>query len=136
MMQTATTLASSRASARPVTTRPQQQTQNKLLLLRRSIAARSSTGDNGAEPSTSSPSSSDSSTTTCARCGVALSSAPWGCGGEGRIGGGIGALPGFGWWPIKAYRPCPALESAGGQYTRKGQITDEMLFGKVKGPKP
>ena len=32
--------------------------------------------------------------------------------------GGLGALPGFGWWPIKAYRPCPALESAGGQYTR------------------
>jgi len=37
---------------------------------------------------------------------------------EGRIAGGIGAVPGFGWWPIKAYRPCPALEASGRGYTR------------------
>lgn len=28
------------------------------------------------------------------------------CDGSGRIAGGIGAVPGFQWWPIKAYRPC------------------------------
>lgn len=37
---------------------------------------------------------------------------------DGRIAGGIGAVPGFGWWPIKAYRPCPALEASGRGYTR------------------
>jgi hypothetical protein len=40
------------------------------------------------------------------------------CDGEGRELGGLGALPGFGWWPIKAYRPCPALSQAGLEYTR------------------
>ena len=30
----------------------------------------------------------------------------------------MGALPGFGWWPIKAYKPCPALNEAGLEYTR------------------
>ncbi|KAF2297999.1 hypothetical protein GH714_006902 [Hevea brasiliensis] len=32
-----------------------------------------------------------------------------GCNGEGRIQGGIATFPGFGWWPIKAYRPCPGF---------------------------
>ena len=82
------------------------------------------------------------------------------CDRQGRIVGGIGAVPGFDWWPIKAYRPCPALAQAGVSYTRcgpavacpaplrrpappqlrqrragaarKGQIVDEMLFGKKK----
>ena len=40
------------------------------------------------------------------------------CDKGGRVVGGMGALPGFGWWPIKAYRPCPALISAGMQYKR------------------
>ncbi|KAL6764386.1 hypothetical protein V8C86DRAFT_1783186 [Haematococcus lacustris] len=53
------------------------------------------------------------------------------CDGEGREVGGLGALPGMGWWPIKAYRPCPALNKAGMEYTRKGQPTNEMLFGGV-----
>ncbi|KAF6266592.1 hypothetical protein COO60DRAFT_1632685 [Scenedesmus sp. NREL 46B-D3] len=53
------------------------------------------------------------------------------CDGEGRIVGGLGAVPGFGWWPIKAYRPCPGLSSAGMEYVRKGQPTNEMLFGGV-----
>lgn len=53
------------------------------------------------------------------------------CDQEGRIVGGLGALPGFGWWPIKAYRPCPGLSSAGMDYVRKGQATNEMLFGGV-----
>ena len=36
----------------------------------------------------------------CASCGVPVGSMK--CDGTGRIGGGIGAVPGFGWWPIKA----------------------------------
>ena len=40
------------------------------------------------------------------------------CDGEGRVIGGLGAVPGFGWWPIKAYRPCPALSEAGIDYVR------------------
>lgn len=40
------------------------------------------------------------------------------CDGEGRIIGGLAALPGFGWWPIKAYRPCSALSAAGMDYVR------------------
>lgn len=47
-----------------------------------------------------------------------LSKKPFGCDGEGRILGGLGAVPGFGWWPIKAYRPCPSLDQAGVEYTR------------------
>uniref|UniRef100_A0A061R9J4 Uncharacterized protein n=1 Tax=Tetraselmis sp. GSL018 TaxID=582737 RepID=A0A061R9J4_9CHLO len=66
----------------------------------------------------------------CPTCGVPLSEAPSGCDGKGRQIGGVGAF--IDWWPIKAYRPCPALTSSGGKYKRKGQITDEMLFGKGK----
>ena len=40
------------------------------------------------------------------------------CDGQGRVIGGLGALPGFGWWPIKAYRPCEALNQAGIEYVR------------------
>lgn len=40
-------------------------------------------------------------------------------------------MPGFGWWPIKAYRPCPKLEQAGLEYVRKGQATNDVLFGGV-----
>lgn len=40
------------------------------------------------------------------------------CDMEGRVVGGVGAIAGFDWWPIKAYRPCPALEAAGVAYTR------------------
>ncbi|WIA09119.1 hypothetical protein OEZ85_008531 [Tetradesmus obliquus] len=71
------------------------------------------------------------SSNVCKTCGVDLSKAPGGCDGEGRIVGGLGAVPGFGWWPIKAYRPCPGLSSAGMEYVRKGQPTNEMLFGGV-----
>ena len=65
--------------------------------------------------------------TTCPTCGIPLADAPRGCAGDGRIAGGVGAVLSF--WPIKAYRPCPKAEAAGKAYTRKGQITDEMLFG-------
>ncbi|KAK4422510.1 hypothetical protein Salat_1833500 [Sesamum alatum] len=53
-----------------------------------------------------------------------------GCNGEGRIQGGIATVPGFGWWPIKAYRPCPAYVASGGRYTRSGQSMDEVVSGR------
>ena len=53
-----------------------------------------------------------------------------GCNGEGRIQGGIATVPGFGWWPIKAYRPCPGLVASGGRYRRRGQSMDEVAFGR------
>ena len=40
------------------------------------------------------------------------------CDGEARIIGGMGAVPGFGWWPIKAYRPCPNYTNSGNTYQR------------------
>ncbi|KAJ4842793.1 hypothetical protein Tsubulata_040660 [Turnera subulata] len=52
-----------------------------------------------------------------------------GCNGEGRIQGGIATVPGFGWWPIKAYRPCPAYLASGGRYRRQGQSMDEVVSG-------
>ncbi|KAG8661965.1 uncharacterized protein LOC110628234 isoform X2 [Manihot esculenta] len=53
-----------------------------------------------------------------------------GCNGEGRIQGGIATVPGFGWWPIKAYRPCPRFVASGGRYRRQGQSMDEVAFGR------
>eukprot|EP00262_Sarcandra_glabra_P002817 TRINITY_DN1319_c1_g1_i1.p1 TRINITY_DN1319_c1_g1~~TRINITY_DN1319_c1_g1_i1.p1 ORF type:complete len:168 (-),score=37.56 TRINITY_DN1319_c1_g1_i1:187-690(-) len=53
-----------------------------------------------------------------------------GCNGEGRIQGGIGTVPGFGWWPIKAFRPCPGFVASGGRYRRRGQSMDEVAFGR------
>ena len=40
------------------------------------------------------------------------------CNQEGRVAGGIGAIAGFDWWPIKAYRPCGKAAQAGVLYTR------------------
>ncbi|XP_004298921.1 PREDICTED: uncharacterized protein LOC101295130 [Fragaria vesca subsp. vesca] len=53
-----------------------------------------------------------------------------GCNGEGSIQGGIATFPGFGWWPIKAYRPCPGFLESGGRYRRQGQSLDEVAFGR------
>ncbi|KAL5719088.1 hypothetical protein ACHQM5_011913 [Ranunculus cassubicifolius] len=53
-----------------------------------------------------------------------------GCNGEGRIQGGIATVPGFGWWPIKAFRPCPGLVESGGRYRRRGQSMDEVAWGR------
>ncbi|XP_010915958.1 uncharacterized protein [Elaeis guineensis] len=53
-----------------------------------------------------------------------------GCNGDGRIQGGIATVPGFGWWPIKAFRPCPGFVASGGRYRRRGQSMDEVAFGK------
>lgn len=58
-----------------------------------------------------------------------------GCNGEGRIQGGIAAVPGFGWWPIKAYRPCPGFVASGGRYRRQGQSMDDVASGRGKKPK-
>lgn len=32
--------------------------------------------------------------------------------------GGLASFPGFGWFPLKVYRPCPALTKAGMSYVR------------------
>ncbi|EEF51375.1 uncharacterized protein LOC8288047 isoform X2 [Ricinus communis] len=53
-----------------------------------------------------------------------------GCNGEGRIQGGIATVSGFGWWPIKAYRPCPGFVASGGRYRRQGQSMDEVVSGR------
>lgn len=66
----------------------------------------------------------------CKTCGVPKSEMAFGCDGSGRIMGGIGAVPGFGWWPIKAYRPCGKAADAGVTYQRKGQGVDEVMFGR------
>jgi hypothetical protein len=65
----------------------------------------------------------------CPTCGVPKNEIAFGCDGSGRIIGGIGAVPGFKWWPIKAYRPCPKATAAGIQYVRKGQDVDTILTG-------
>lgn len=52
------------------------------------------------------------------------------CGGTGRIQGGLGAMPLFEWWPIKAFRPCPTCEAEGRSYTRRGQVLDEVMHSK------
>ncbi|XP_034595441.1 uncharacterized protein [Setaria viridis] len=59
-----------------------------------------------------------------------------GCNGEGRIQGGIAAVPGFGWWPIKAYRPCPGFVASGGRYRRQGQSMDDVASGRGKKVSP
>eukprot|EP00271_Cylindrocystis_brebissonii_P022311 TRINITY_DN8542_c0_g1_i1.p1 TRINITY_DN8542_c0_g1~~TRINITY_DN8542_c0_g1_i1.p1 ORF type:complete len:161 (-),score=12.88 TRINITY_DN8542_c0_g1_i1:589-1071(-) len=64
----------------------------------------------------------------CPGCGQP--SVVGGCNGEGRIQGGLGAVPLFSWWPIKAYRPCPEFVKAGGNYRRTGQSLDEVAFGR------
>ena len=38
------------------------------------------------------------------------------CEGEGRIAGGVGSI--VKWFPIKAYRPCPAAVKGNFRYTR------------------
>ncbi|KAL5750134.1 hypothetical protein ACOSP7_024737 [Xanthoceras sorbifolium] len=59
-----------------------------------------------------------------------------GCDGEGSIQGGIATIPGFGWWPIKAYRPCPGFVASGGRYRRRGQSMDEIAAGRKKRATP
>ena len=49
---------------------------------------------------------------------------------DGRVMGGLGAIPLFSWWPIKAYRPCPTCAEKGFKYKRTGQSLDEIVFKK------
>ena len=67
-------------------------------------------------------------TGSCDSCGLAKDKMQ--CDGSGRIIGGMGAIPLFSWWPIKAYRPCPGLIDSGGVYVRKGQDVDSILWGE------
>ncbi|XP_047974001.1 uncharacterized protein LOC125216354 [Salvia hispanica] len=80
-----------------------------------------------AEQSDDGVSSSSASLAGCNACG--REEIEKGCNGEGRIQGGIATVPGFGWWPIKAYRPCPAYLQSGGRYRRTGQSMDEVVSG-------
>ncbi|CAI9094345.1 OLC1v1030070C2 [Oldenlandia corymbosa var. corymbosa] len=74
--------------------------------------------------------SSSSTSATFSGCqGCGKEEIERGCNGEGRIQGGIATVPGFGWWPIKAYRPCPSYVATGGRYRRTGQSMDEIGFG-------
>jgi hypothetical protein len=74
----------------------------------------------------------NSATGQCKTCGADLSKAPGTCDREGRVLGGLAAIPGFGWWPIKAYRPCPGLSSAGVDYVRCGADADAVHMIVVK----
>ncbi|KAJ4818274.1 hypothetical protein LUZ62_030840 [Rhynchospora pubera] len=80
--------------------------------------------------STSSPSVVDTDFRGCKACGK--EEIENGCNGEGRIQGGIATVPGFGWWPIKAYRPCPGFVASGGRYRRQGQTMDEVVSGSSR----
>ena len=51
-----------------------------------------------------------------------------GCDGTGKMQGGIATYPGFGWWPIKVFRPCPEYVRGGYIYKREGQTMDQVLF--------
>ncbi|XP_021757694.1 uncharacterized protein LOC110722714 [Chenopodium quinoa] len=81
-------------------------------------------------PSTNDSDSLPSNFSGCKGCGKEEIES--GCNGEGRIQGGIATIPGFGWWPIKAYRPCPGFLASGGNYRRRGQSMDEVAFGGGK----
>lgn len=65
----------------------------------------------------------------CPTCGVPLSDKAFGCDGTGRIIGGIGAVPGFRWWPIKAYRPCPKATAAGVAYQVRRRVLEQAGAG-------
>ncbi|CAH1415423.1 unnamed protein product [Lactuca virosa] len=101
-----------------------------LLRGRASSSTSSSTVDKQEEEESSSSDILTNQSGGCKACGKA--EIGWGCNGEGRIQGGIATVPGFGWWPIKAYRPCPDFVATGGRYRRQGQSMDEVAgFGSV-----
>ena len=43
---------------------------------------------------------------------------------------GLLTVPGFGWWLIKAYHPCPGFVASGGRYRRRSQSMDKVDFGR------
>ncbi|KAI3453837.1 hypothetical protein Pfo_010500 [Paulownia fortunei] len=120
-------------------TRPQISSSSALIsmLTPRSVSSPETTVvEEEAEESGASPSDDEMSLdsgslpplTGCKACG--REEIERGCNGEGRIQGGIATVPGFGWWPIKAYRPCPAFVASGGRYRRSGQSMDEVVSGR------
>ncbi|KAL6770760.1 hypothetical protein ACKKBF_B32555 [Auxenochlorella protothecoides x Auxenochlorella symbiontica] len=78
-------------------------------------------------PEPTEESTAEGTSNRCETCGAPTDAIPSGCDRMGRIVGGLGSVPGFSWFPLKAYRPCPAAAQAGVQYTRKGQITDDIF---------
>lgn len=82
------------------------------------------------QSSSSATETSTSDANVCSTCGIAKDKMAFGCDGSGRIMGGLASIPGFGWWPIKAYRPCGKAVEAGIEYKRKGQGVDEVMFGR------
>ena len=101
-----------RQSCRPLVSRKQIRT----------VSVRSAAPETSAKVEGSTPPAN-----VCKKCGVDLAEVPWGCDQDGHRVGGVGMV--FEWWPIKAWGPCPKAAAAGIPYTRKGQGTDEMLFG-------
>ncbi|KAL7111844.1 hypothetical protein ACP275_05G115100 [Erythranthe tilingii] len=96
-------------------------------LIRRSVSSPETSVVEEENAEESGNSGSLPSLTGCKACG--REDIERGCNGEGRIQGGIAVVPGFGWWPIKAYRPCPAYVASGGRYRRRGQSMDEVISG-------
>ena len=85
-------------------------------------------GSSAVVPRASASDDATKCTGSCDSCGLARDKMQ--CDGSGRIQGGMGAIPLFSWWPIKAYRPCPGLIENGGVYTRKGQDVNRILWGE------
>ncbi|CAM8876392.1 unnamed protein product [Rhodiola kirilowii] len=93
------------------------------------LASSSSSSSSGTDEVTDSPAQERSFPPgSCEGCGKLEKER--GCNGEGRIQGGIATVPGFGWWPIKAYRPCPGFVESGGRYKRFGQSMDDVVSGR------
>ncbi len=46
------------------------------------------------------------------------------------MAGGLASLPGFGWVPLKVYRPCPELAKAGISYVRRGFTSRASVLGQ------
>ncbi|PWA35920.1 lin-54 family [Artemisia annua] len=119
----------------PVSSIKSQQPKYPVFVLRASSSPSSVEKQEDEESSSSSTSSQSQPISSipfggCQACGK--SEVERGCNGEGRMQGGIATVPGFGWWPIKAYRPCPSFVATGGRYRRQGQSMDEVAgFGSV-----
>lgn len=69
----------------------------------KSVVVRSSS-EGGVDPDVPKPD-------VCKTCGVPTSDMPWGCGGDGRVQGGIGAVPGFRYGFDSSSRVPPPLPS-------------------------
>ena len=84
----------------------------KSVVERGTVSCRSETETTGGSPLASGAEASENNNNDDQVCNCGS------CDGEGRIIGGMGSIPGFGWWPIKAYRPCPNYLESGKKYER------------------